>query len=131
MGNSNRNNRGFTLIEIMVVVVIIGLLATLVGPRVWAMLFAGQQQIALTKCKGYYDDAHTWKMYHKKFPADLEEMTGPLTKNDKNPFIRVEDDPWGNPYWLDNESGSIRVSCAGPDGIEGSEDDISYPELDE
>ena len=124
----NKHRRGFTLIEIMVVVVILGLLATLVGPRIWSMLFAGQQKIALAQCKQYYDDAKIWKLHKKKYPSSLEEMEAPLTDGDDEPFIEVVDDPWGNPYYLEQEGKRIRVWSWGPDGQEQTDDDIVYPE---
>lgn len=123
--------KGFTLIEIMVVVVIIGLLATLVGPRIWAMLGFGQQSIAETKCKEYYDNAKTWKMVNKKYPNSLEEMEAPLKRGDGDNFIRVEEDPWGNPYVLEVDGRKIYIRSWGPDGSEGTEDDIVYPREDE
>ena len=126
----NRTHRGFTLIEIMVVVVIIGLLATLVGPRVWNMFGFGQISIAETKCKEYYDNAKTWRMIKKEYPNDLVDMEAPLRPGEDN-FIRVEDDPWGNPYTLEIEGRKIRVWCRGPDGSEGTEDDLVYPPLEE
>lgn len=126
-----RQNKGFTLIEIMVVVVIIGLLSTLVGPRIWSMLFAGKTKIAKTKCKELWDDCHVWKLNKRAYPSTLEEMEAPLTKGDENNFINLTDDPWGSPYFLETEGRKIIVWSPGPDGQQGTEDDISYPEADD
>ena len=123
--------RGFTLIEIMVVVVIIGLLATLVGPRIWSMFGFGQESIAQTKCKEYYDSAKTWRMINKKYPSTLEDMEAPLKSSDGENFIAVEKDPWGNDYYLEVTDKKLRVWCWGPDGQEQTEDDIAYPKVDD
>lgn len=125
-----QSNRGFTLIEIMVVVVIIGLLATLVGPRVWSMFGFGQISIAEAKCKEYHDNAKTWRMIKKEYPNDLTDMEAPLKPGEEN-FIRVDDDPWGNPYVLEVEGRRVWVRCWGPDGDEGTEDDLVYPPVEE
>ena len=122
-----RKQTGFTLIEIMVVVVIIGLLATLVGPRIWSMLGFGQEKIAHTKCKEYYDAAKFWRTVKKSYPSTLEEMEEPLKAGDE-PYQRIDEDPWGNDYYMERTGTKIKIWSWGPDGQEGTEDDISYPE---
>ena len=125
-----QNTRGFTLIEIMVVVVIIGLLAAFVGPEVWKMLGWGQASIAEAKCKDYHDKAKTWEMMTKQKVTSLDDMESPLRSGEEN-FLRIEDDPWGQKYWLLREGAKVVVWSAGPDGQEGTDDDIRYPKDDE
>lgn len=125
----NERNRGFTLVEIMVVVVIIGLLAAFAGPRIWAMLGFGQHAIAQAKCKEYYDSALSWRTMSdsKRLPESLDDMAAPLRPGEPD-FAEVVDDPWGHKYVLEHDGKSIRVRSFGQDGQEGTEDDVLYPE---
>ena len=125
-----KRKRGFTLIEIMVVVVIIGLLAAFVGPEIWSMFFAGQQDIASAKCRDLHNKVNFWMIQKKTgIPDDLSELEEPLSKGDDQPYITVEPDPWGNDYYI-RPTGrrKFQVCSPGPDGDPDTEDDICYPE---
>ena len=118
--------RGFTLIEIMVVVVLIGLLATLVGPRVWALLFEGQRKIAETKAQEYYDSVKLYETVTRRKPTNLTDLEQPLSPGEE-PFQRIVPDPWGGEYQLERDEGRYRVLSPGRDGEFGTDDDITYP----
>ena len=124
--------RGFTLIEIMVVVVIIGLLAAFVGPEIFTMFARGQEDIAAAKCQDIHAKVNTWMTLTKSgVPDDLSELATPISRSDDRPFMEVGEDPWGTIYYIEKLGRRRFLVCsAGPDMEEGSEDDICYPEQD-
>jgi general secretion pathway protein G len=116
---------GFTLIEIMVVIVILGLLATLVVPSVLGASDEAKVQKARTDVHTIADAVRMYKIRNNKTPNSIEELTQPDAKG--KPFIEdVGKDPWDHEYVIhDLERGDFEVISLGPDGNEGTEDDIS------
>lgn len=120
-----RPRRGFTLIEIMVVVLIIGLLATLVAPNVLRALFQGQQTRVKSDIREIEAALTMYNFEKHKFPDSLEE----LTQEDENghAFLTaksVPKDPWGNQYFYDppRSGGSdYTLGSYGRDGAPGGD----------
>ncbi|MDN3675942.1 type II secretion system major pseudopilin GspG [Flavobacterium paronense] len=129
--------RGFTLLEIMVVIVIIGVLASLVVPNLMgnkerriskkpsAILWRWKTPLICTKL-----DNHHYPTTNQGLESLVEAPTlPPLAANyNKEGYIkRLPADPWGNDYVLVNpgEHGAYDLLSAGPDGEMGTEDDIT------
>lgn len=117
---------GFTLVEIMVVIVILGLLATLVVPNVMGMSEDAKVTKAQTDVKAIYDAAQLFKMKNSKIPT-VEELQTPDDKGQSYLDDSYETkDPWGQDYVIrETDRGKFEVLSMGPDGSEGTEDDIS------
>ena len=116
---------GFTLIEIMVVVVILGLLVGIVGPNVMKQLFKAEEDTARAQIRQIDGAIKLYYMNEHKIPT-MEE----LTEKDDSGMAELQDfsnmDPWGNPYEIREGDTSTEwvVVCYGKDGSEGTDDDI-------
>jgi len=82
--------------------------------------------IATARCKQYWETAQRWATSRGRPPDTLAEMERPLHPGEE-PFVVVERDPWGGPFTLHREDDRLRVRSRGPDGAEGTDDDIAWP----
>ena len=141
MSRSNKNNErsvlmmrrrsGFTLIEIMVVVVILGLLAALVVPNIGSRVSEAQRTAASTQIRSIEDALEMYRMHNGFYPSTQQGLealvtaptTSPVPKRyaDGGYMKKIPDDPWGNPYVYRNENGRVKLTSYGPDGEEGGE----------
>ncbi len=113
-----RPQSGFTLIELMVVIVILGLLATIVGPNVQKFTDDGRQQTAKTQMSSLRQAVETYRLRKGKIPDSLEEAKEWLQDG------TIPDDPWGNKYRYEKKSKKeFDIVCLGADGEEGGEDE--------
>ena len=131
---NHRRQQGFTLLEIMVVIVILGLLVAVVAPNVLqnqdrAMVEKARADIAVLEqsLDMYKLDNHVYPTTDQGLMALVKApQTGPQPKNYRsNGYIkRLPDDPWGNPYQYiqPGEHGPYDLYSLGADGEEGGED---------
>ncbi len=132
MNSSPRQQSGFTLIEIMVVVVIIGILAALVGPQLFGQFDKAQVEAARAEIstienamKFYRLDNFAYPSTEQGIEALVEKPNDPNLRN-YNPggyLDRMPTDPWGNPYQYLNpgNNGEIDIYSFGADGSPGGE----------
>ena len=131
-----RNNAGFTLIELMVVIIILGLLAAIVMPRVVGETDRARYEQAKVQMRILEDALKRYKLDNGVYPSTeqgLESLvrkpsTGIIPRNwpeggylDKT---EIPIDPWGNPYIYVSpglHSPDYDVKSFGADGLEGGE----------
>ena len=124
--------RAFTLVEILLVVVIIGILAALVIPRIAGSSERARVTAATTDINGGIKSAlGAYEVDNGFYPRSLQELiTVPSNaKNWHGPYLdRLPQDPWGNPYVYyfpgKHSANSYDLLSIGPDGKEGTDDDI-------
>ncbi|GAB6069253.1 GspG family T2SS major pseudopilin variant LspG [Thiomicrorhabdus hydrogeniphila] len=123
--------RGFTLIELMVVVVILAVLAGLVVPNLMdrpdeARIVKAKQDISAisSALKLYKLDNFVYPTTDQGIEALVHKPdSDPVPKNWKNLLDNVPLDPWGNPYLYlsPGEHGAFDVFTYGADGVDGGE----------
>lgn len=127
-----RHEGGFSLVELLVVITIIGILATTVTIKVIGVL--GQAKITkaqaeiseLKKAVGIY------LTLTGKLPESLEDLRQPQDKNGGDAIIEIGKDPWGNEYEFEKNGRKIIFRSYGADGSpggEGEEGDIDSDHL--
>ena len=101
-----RRSAGFTLLELLVVIVIIGLLAAYVGPKYFAQLGKSEVTIAKAQIDSFEKSLDTYRLDVGRYPTTEEGlaalMTAPPSAGVKwnGPYLKkaVPLDPWGNAY---------------------------------
>lgn len=114
--------RGMTLIEIMVVITILGIIATIVGVNVMGQLDDAKVDTARIEIKQLASGMDHYYMRKSKYP---DTATGLKALLDAKIISELKADPWGNEYVYTNQGGKPVIVSYGKDGEAGTADDIS------
>ncbi len=132
---SHNNQRGFTLIEIMVVVVILGILASIVVPRLLGEPEKARRTKAAVQIRGFEQALASFKLDNGFFPSTEQELGALVEKpgngripahyRDKGYMKKIPMDPWDNPYIFLSPGihDDYDIMSYGPDGASGGEGD--------
>ncbi|MBC7719830.1 MAG: type II secretion system major pseudopilin GspG [Chitinophagaceae bacterium] len=122
---------GFTLIELMVVLVIIGVLAALIVPNVLDRADDARVMAARTDVNNLMQALKLYKLDNQRSPTAAQGLqalvakptSGPIPPNWKPYLEKLPNDPWGRPYQYLNPGvkGEIDVMSLGADGQAGGE----------
>ncbi len=136
MEKTMQRQRGFTLLEIMVVIVILGILASLVVPNLMGNKEKADRQKVVSDLVALEGALDMYKLDNSRYPNTEQGLQALVTAPAAEPHARnypeggyirrLPQDPWGNEYQLlsPGQHGAIDVFSVGPDGMPDTNDDI-------
>ncbi|CAI1709256.1 PilD-dependent protein pddA [Serratia ficaria] len=108
-----RRQQGFTLLELLVVLMIIALLAGFVGPRLFSQVDQAKDKTALSQMKSLSDALSQYRLDVGQYPSEAQGLKALTARpngvnNWRGPYLskNVPNDPWGNPYQWHNPTRS-------------------------
>jgi len=131
---SLRNKKGFTLIEIMLVVIIIGVLSAMVIPRLVGRSEQARRAAARADIEANISVAlDLYELDNGTYPNSLDNLMrepSPTPINWSGPYLKKRPvDPWGEPYYYkfpgDNNKNSYDLYTHGNDKTAGGGDDVN------
>jgi general secretion pathway protein G len=128
-GESLNRKKGFTLIELIVVMAILAMLAALVGPKLFPKLGKGKQSAAKAQIELLGQALDQFKLDTSRYPTTQEGlsvlMTNPGIDGWEGPYLKkaLPNDPWGKPYnyQCPGTHGDYDLLTYGRDGTPGGE----------
>ena len=114
---SKSKNIGFTLLELLVVIVIIGLLAGYVAPRYFSQVGKSETQVARAQIDALEKALDQYRLEKRRYPTAEEGLVA------VQPYLKktLPNDPWGRPYVyrVPGQAGEYDVFSYGRDGKSG------------
>lgn len=118
-----RGARGFTLIEMLIVILIIGLVAGLVGPAIFNKLAGAQEDTAKAQMKSFSQALDMYRLDLGRYPDSLSGLLQSTGQNWDGPYLRdvkeVPKDPWGQEYVYNVTDGGKNYTLSSQGGGDG------------
>lgn len=127
----NRERSGFSLIELMIAMVIIGLIASLIGPAMFGKVDSSKIKTAQAQMQLLSTALDTYRLDVGAYPETLNELLISEKVNWDGPYFpkAIPKDPWGNEYLytLNRSGGSYKLLSKGKNGaMEDNGDDVVF-----
>jgi general secretion pathway protein G len=126
--SGHRAARGFTLLELLVVLVILGLLVGIVAPRFFGQVGKSEIKVAKAQIRALEDGLDQYRLDTGRYPTSEQGLAALMAQPTgvarwQGPYLKktVPNDPWGNPYQYRNpgEHGEFDLYSLGKDGQAG------------
>ena len=124
-----RDEHGFTLLELLVVLAIMGMLAAIIAPQVIKYLGSSKTSAAKVQIQYVMQSLELFRVDVGRYPTQQEGLTAlvnatPTAPNWNGPYLKKETalkDPWGNPYLyqIPGQHGEVDVYTLGSDKAPG------------
>lgn len=135
--------KGFSLIEVMVVILIIGLMTAIIAPSIVGQGEEAKKKKAAIDIQALENALNMYRLQNNNYPSTEQGLEALVTASSIEPvprkfpeegFItRLPQDPWGSDYQLLNpgEMGTIDIFSNGPDQQPGTDDDVGNWNIEE
>jgi general secretion pathway protein G len=126
--NENKNRHsGFSMMELLIVIVILGLLASLVAPKFFNKLGTAERGVAASQMSAFETALDTYRLDIGQYPDSLDELRKSEHVRWDGPYLPkdIPLDPWSNPYVykIPGEDGKPYLLMSyGADGKPGGDD---------
>ncbi len=125
--------KGFSLIELMIVIIILGLLASLIMPNLIGQSEQAKRKLTCVQMHSLSDALKSFKVANSIYPATAEGLNALITNPDKSAYTsypsggfidgkKVPTDPWKNSYIYVRTSDGFDIISLGADKKEGGDD---------
>lgn len=137
-----QKRKAFTLIEIMVVIIILGLLASFVIPNVTGKSEEAKQKLVCIQMKSLNESLKMFKVDNGSYPTSEEGLQALIENPNENEYTsyassgyiegkNLPKDPWNKPYIYLNIDETVELISLGADGKEGGKDEDKDKKLSE
>lgn len=143
--NEKKLRKGFTLIEVMIVVIILGLLASLVVPNIVGKSEDAKQKLVCVQMKSIAESLNLFRADNGMYPTTDEGLAALMHNPSPEKYKSystsgylggksLPKDPWKNQFIYTNSGSSFELTSKGADGADGGDDDgkdIKFSECQE